>query len=99
MAHWLYLDDVFSTQFGIPRIGGIPDRQATIKGFENIYGWPMPYFAYYEAVVALKIVILTIRDYSNGKTMDAGEALPDFLMERLRQYLAEYRDYLASVAG
>ena len=95
MAHWLYLDEVFSTQFGIPRISGIPDRQTTIKGFEDIYGWSMPYFAYYEAAVALKIVILTIRDYSNGKTMNAPEALPGFLMDRLRQYLGEYREYLA----
>ena len=96
MAHWLYLDEVFSGQFGIERISGIPDRQATIKGFERIYGWSMPYFAYYEAVAALKIVVLTIRDYSNGKTMNTPDALPGFLMERLRQYLAEYREYLAA---
>jgi len=99
MAHWLYLDEVFSTQFGIPRISGIPGREATIRGFEEIYGWSMPYFAYYEAAVALKIVILTIRDYSNGKTMNAPDALPGFLMDRLRQYLGEYRQYLASGAG
>lgn len=97
MAHWLYLDEVFSTQFGIERISGIPERMATIKGFEEIYGWKMPYFAFYEAVVALKIVILTIRDYSNGKTMNAPEALPGFLMDRLRQYLDEYRQYLATL--
>src|SRR5690606_11965845 len=73
--------------------------EATIRGFEDIYGWSMPYFAYYEAAVALKIVILTIRDYSNGKTMNAPDALPGFLMDRLRQYLGEYRQYLASGAG
>lgn len=99
MAHWLYLDEVFSGQFGIERISGIPDRETTIKGFEQIYGWSMPYFSYYEAVAALKIVVLTIRDYSNGKTMNAPDALPGFLMDRLRQYLAEYRQYLASQAG
>lgn len=98
MAHWLYLDEVFSAQFGIERIPGIPDRMTTIRGLEKIYGWEMPYFAFYEAVVALKIVILTIRDYSNGKTMNAPEALPGFLMDRLRQYLGEYRRYLETVA-
>lgn len=98
LAHWLFLDEVFSTQFGIDRISGIPSRQETIKGFEKIYGWRMPYFAYYEAVVALKLVILTIRDYSNGKTVNAPDALPGFLMDRLRQYLGEYRDYLATLS-
>jgi aminoglycoside phosphotransferase (APT) family kinase protein len=96
MAHWLYLDEVFSTSFGINRISGIPTREETIRGFEQIYGWPMPYFAYYEAVAALKIAGLSIRDYSNGKTMTAPEKLSPFLMGKLEQYLAEYRRYLES---
>src|SRR3546814_1101740 len=40
LAHWMYLDDVFSTNFGIARIAGIPDENAAIRGFERIYGWP-----------------------------------------------------------
>src|SRR3546814_15429710 len=64
----MYLDDVFSTNFGIARIAGIPDENAAIRGSERIYGWPMPYFSYYLAVAALKILILSVRDYSNGKT-------------------------------
>src|SRR3546814_64888 len=94
-AHWMYLDDVFSTNFGIARIAGIPDENAAIRGFERIYGWPMPYVSYYLAVAALKILILSVRDYSNGKTMDTPEALPDFLVDRLRHYVARYADYLA----
>src|SRR3546814_8513287 len=50
LAHWMYLDDVFSTNFGIARIAGIPDENAAIRGFERIYGWPIPYFSYYLAV-------------------------------------------------
>jgi aminoglycoside phosphotransferase (APT) family kinase protein len=47
LAHWRYLDDIFSLNFGIPRISGIPDEAEAIAGFEGIYGWKMPYFSYY----------------------------------------------------
>jgi aminoglycoside phosphotransferase (APT) family kinase protein len=99
LAHWVYLDDIFSTNFGIERISGIPDEDAAVKGFERLYGWPMPYFSYYLAVAALKILILSVRDYSNGKTMDTPDALPGFLVERLRRYLARYADYLTAGGG
>lgn len=90
LAHWLYLDDVFSLNFGIARIGGLPDEAAAVAGFERIYGRPMPAFSYWLAVAALKILVLTVRDYGNDKTMDAPEALPGFLVERLRHYLARH---------
>lgn len=96
LAHWLYLDDIFSANFGIARIAGIPDEEEAISGFERIYGHKMPYFSYYLAVAALKILILSVRDYSNGKTMDTPDALPGFLVERLRHYLSRYADYLAT---
>ena len=94
LAHWLYLDDVFSLNFGIAPIDGLPDEAEAITGFERIYGWPMPYFSYYQAVAALKILILSVRDYSNNKTMETPDALPDFLVGRVELYLARYRAYL-----
>src|SRR3546814_12336925 len=87
----MYLDDVFSTNFGIARIALIPDENAAIRGFERIYGWPMPSFSYYLAVAALKILILSVRDYSTGKTMDTPEALPDLPVDRLRHHRSEDR--------
>src|SRR3546814_5845990 len=94
LAHWMYLDDVFSPNFGIARIAGIPDENAATRGFERISCWPMPYFSYYLAVAALKILILSVRDYSNGKTMDTHEPRHDFLVLRLRHYVARKADYL-----
>jgi aminoglycoside phosphotransferase (APT) family kinase protein len=90
LAHWIYLDDIFSLSFGIPRIDGIPDEADAIAGFERIYGWEMPYFSYYQAVAALKILVLSIRDYSNDKKMDAPAALPDFLVNRVKLYIDRY---------
>ena len=46
LAHWMYLDDIFSLNFGIPRISGIPEETAAIAGFERLYGWDMPYFSF-----------------------------------------------------
>src|SRR3546814_3671019 len=73
---WLYCEDLFSIQFGIKRLAGIPQGEEAVRGFERIYGRPMPEFDYYMAISALKHAMLAIRDYSNGKTLGAPEALP-----------------------
>jgi aminoglycoside phosphotransferase (APT) family kinase protein len=85
LAWWLYAEDVFSIQFGIERIAGIPDRATAIGGFERIYARSMADFDYYEAIAALKHAVISIRDYSNGKQKPDG--LPDFATSRLAQYL------------
>ena len=94
LAHWLYLEDIFSVQFGVERLPGLPGGDAAVRGFERIYGWPMPYFSYYMAVAALKILVISLRDYSNGKLMDAPEALSSFLSSQLSHYLDQYREFL-----
>lgn len=91
LAHWVYLDEVFSENFGVPRIVGLPRGAEAVAGFERIYGRAMPQFSYYMAVAALKILILSVRNYGNDKDMGAPAALPDFLVSRLAHYLAEFR--------
>lgn len=90
LAHWVYLDEVFSENFGVPRIDGLPRGAEAVAGFERIYGRPMPHFSYYMAVAALKILILSVRNYGNDKDMGAPAALPDFLLSRLAHYLNEF---------
>lgn len=91
LAHWVYLDEVFSENFGVPRIDGLPRGAEAVAGFEQIYGRAMPQFSYYMAVAALKILILSVRNYGNDKTTRAPEALPDFLVNRLAHYLEEFK--------
>ena len=91
LAHWVYLDEVFSDHFGVPRIDGLPSGATAVAGFERIYGRPMPRFSWYMAVAALKILILSLRSYGNDKAMPAPDALPPFLVNRLAHYLAECR--------
>ncbi len=91
LAHWVYLDEVFSENFGVPRITGLPRGAEAVAGFEQIYGRPMPQFSYFMAVAALKILILSVRSYANDKHMGTPAALPDFLVDRLAWYLAEFK--------
>ena len=91
LAHWVYLDEIFSENFGVPRIDGLPRGPEAVAGFEHIYGRAMPHFSYYMAVAALKILILSVRSYANEKHMGAPAALPDFLVDRLAHYLAEFK--------
>ncbi len=98
LAHWLYLEDIFSVQFRIGRLSGLPEGEAAIRGFERIYGWSMPDFSYYQAVAALKILVISIRDYSNGKTMSAPEGLSGFLVDKLNLYIDQYKEITSSVA-
>jgi aminoglycoside phosphotransferase (APT) family kinase protein len=83
LAWWLYCEDLFSVQFGIERLAGIPSAEDAIAGFEKLYGRAMPEFDYYLAIAALKHAVLSVRDYSNGKTIDTPEALPGFALDRL----------------
>src|SRR3546814_4561965 len=46
LAWWLYCEDLFSIQFGIKRLAGIPQGEEAVRGFERIYGRPMPEFDY-----------------------------------------------------
>ncbi len=91
LGHWVYLDEVFSENFGVPRIDGLPRGAEAVAGFERIYGRPMPQFSFYMAVAALKILILSVRNYGNDKDMGAPTTLPDFLVSRLAHYLAEFK--------
>lgn len=94
LAHWLYLDEFFATNFGHARISGLPGRDTALAGFEQLYGWKMPYFAWYEAAVALKLAVLSMRDYMNGK-VELPERLSPFLMGSLRERIADYKVWLA----
>jgi aminoglycoside phosphotransferase (APT) family kinase protein len=87
LAWWLYAEDIFSIQFGIQRIAGIPGRDEAIRGFERLYGRAMPHFDYYEAIAALKHAVISIRDYRNDKKIKRPEALPNFATDRLASYL------------
>lgn len=91
LAWWLYCEDLFSEQFGVERLAGIPNEQEAIKGFERLYDRPMHDFDYYLAIAALKHAVLSIRDYSNGKTVETPDALPGFALDRLSRSIERHK--------
>jgi aminoglycoside phosphotransferase (APT) family kinase protein len=91
LAWWLYCEDLFSEQFGVERLAGIPHEQEAIKGFERLYDRAMPDFDYYLAIAALKHAVLSIRDYSNGKTVETPDALPGFALDRLARSIERHK--------
>jgi aminoglycoside phosphotransferase (APT) family kinase protein len=91
LAWWLYCEDLFSEQFGVERLAGIPPAEEAIRGFERLYGRPMPEFDYYLAIAALKHAVLSIRDYSNGKTVETPDALPGFAIDRLTRSIERHK--------
>src|SRR3546814_2051288 len=56
----------------------------------------MPEFDYYMAISALKHAMLAIRDDSNGKTLGAPEALPNFAMEHLALYIDRHKSRVSA---
>jgi aminoglycoside phosphotransferase (APT) family kinase protein len=99
LAWWLYCEDLFSLQFDIERLAGIPRETEARAGFERLYGRAMPDFDYYLAIAALKHAILAIRDYGNGKTIDTPDALSGFAMERLALYIDRHRTRTSASRG
>lgn len=88
LGWWLYAEDIFSGQFGLDRLAGVPDRATAIKGFERIYGRPMPDFDYYEALAVLKHAVISIQSYENDKLdQDQSSGGLAFATKRLSQYL------------
>jgi len=91
IAGWLYIDEVFSEGFGVAPLPGIPQREDARRGFEKIYGYAMPDFAYYMALAALKHAVISIREYGNDKREDSAEDHAPFAIVRMQKYLEEFR--------
>ncbi|RZF63448.1 phosphotransferase family protein [Sphingomonas populi] len=61
LAWWLYFDRLFSEDFNVPRLEGLPDRDTTIRTYEEALGRPVSDLPYYEILCGLRMVIATMR--------------------------------------
>ena len=61
VAWWLYFDRMFSEDFNVPRLEGLPDRDTTIRTYEEALGRPISDLPYYEILCGLRMVIATMR--------------------------------------
>lgn len=61
LAWWLYFDRLFSEGFNVPRLEGLPDRDTTIRIYEEALGRPLSDLHYYEILCGLRMVIASMR--------------------------------------
>ncbi|MDB6061256.1 MAG: phosphotransferase [Verrucomicrobiaceae bacterium] len=61
LAWWLYFDELFSTQFRIPRLPGLPDRKTSIAIYEKAVGRPVEDMEYYDMIAGLRMSIIALR--------------------------------------
>lgn len=61
LAWWLVFDDLFSTDFGVPRLSGLPTRQQTIDTYETAAHRTVTDIDYFEILALLRLAIITTR--------------------------------------
>jgi aminoglycoside phosphotransferase (APT) family kinase protein len=61
IAWWLFFDRIFSDDFNVPRLAGLPDRDTTIRIYEEALGRPVSNLTYYEILCGLRMAIATMR--------------------------------------
>jgi aminoglycoside phosphotransferase (APT) family kinase protein len=61
LAWWLYFDELFSAGFQVKRLEGLPDRAEMIATYERAAGRAVRDLGYYELLVGLRMVIISMR--------------------------------------
>lgn len=77
LAWWLYFDNMFSANFNVAPLAGLPDREQTIAIYESEIGRKVSDLAYYELLVGLRMMIASIR--SCDRVAAAGKIPPENL--------------------
>jgi aminoglycoside phosphotransferase (APT) family kinase protein len=61
LAWFLHLDRHLSEGVGVPRLGGLPDRAATLSRYAELLGRPMEHFHYYAVLASVRHTLLAAR--------------------------------------
>jgi aminoglycoside phosphotransferase (APT) family kinase protein len=98
LAWWLYFDDLFSRRFGVPRLAGLPTRDASIAIWQAATGRKAQHLDYYDVVVALRMALVAVgafdRQVGIGNIPPSNQSLNAnfmtlYLAERLGMELPE----------
>jgi aminoglycoside phosphotransferase (APT) family kinase protein/putative sterol carrier protein len=74
LAWFLFMDWQHCDGYGIPRLQGFPDREETIKRYEELTGRKVENLFYYEVLAAFKFGVILLKVFKNFRQM--GVALP-----------------------
>jgi aminoglycoside phosphotransferase (APT) family kinase protein len=61
LSWWLMFDELFSDWMHVPRLEGLPDREACIACFEAAAGRRVEQLEYYDVISRLRMAIVTMR--------------------------------------
>lgn len=61
IAWWIYMDELFSTGIGMPRLEGIPEREETAKRWAELTGRSIEDLHYYLVFAGLRFALLLAR--------------------------------------
>ncbi|MEX3106039.1 MULTISPECIES: phosphotransferase family protein [unclassified Streptomyces] len=61
VAWFLHLDRHLSEGIGVPRLPGLPDREATVRRYERLTGTRLRHLDYHEVFAALRLCLITAR--------------------------------------
>jgi len=61
LGWWLFMDEMFCEGFSLPRLEGIPSRDATIERYEHRVGRTVDDIEYYRLLAAMRMAVVTIR--------------------------------------
>jgi aminoglycoside phosphotransferase (APT) family kinase protein len=63
LAWWMMFDELFSTNFNVPRLEGLPDRARMIAVYEEAAGRRVGDMRYYDLLTRLRMSIVTMRAF------------------------------------
>jgi aminoglycoside phosphotransferase (APT) family kinase protein len=61
LGWWIFMDEMFSVGFDLPRLEGLPDRAATVAGYETRLGRRVNDIDYYRVLAGMRMAVVTIR--------------------------------------
>lgn len=90
LGWWLMFEHYLSDAQGIPRLEGIPGRDATIARYEELAGAVVPDVAYYELLAAVVFALINSRLFELLLANDlADRATADYVVGRVTDMIGE----------
>jgi aminoglycoside phosphotransferase (APT) family kinase protein/putative sterol carrier protein len=78
LGWWLFHDWASSSGYGFARLEGFPDKEETIRRYEELSGVPVRHSLYYEAWAAFRFGVIMARIAGRLKEIGAPIPTPDF---------------------
>jgi aminoglycoside phosphotransferase (APT) family kinase protein/putative sterol carrier protein len=77
LAWWIFLDWSGSFGYGIPRLAGLPDRDETVRRYEQLTGHPVEHLDWHEVMAAFRYGVITVKVARNMLAAGLAVGAPD----------------------